>query len=87
MPGLQYYISWTADDAAAGASSLAWINGLQQKLDQLFARHSYVNYIDADVSGGPEAYYTGAYPRLQQVKAAYDPTNYFNYPQSIALPQ
>ena len=40
---IQYYINWQADDTAAAASSLAWINGLQGQLDQLFTgHHSYV---------------------------------------------
>lgn len=56
----------------------------------------YINYPDADitdpaqnVSGVPwyTLYYKGNYPRLQQVKAAYDPHDVFRHSQSIALPE
>ncbi|MFJ6544955.1 FAD-binding oxidoreductase [Streptomyces sp. NPDC091385] len=55
----------------------------------------YINYPDADITntkvnttGVPWStlYYKGNYPRLQQVKAAYDPRNTFRHSQSIALP-
>ena len=84
---LQYYVAWTPDSASAGAASLAWINGLQAQLDQHLPSNSYLNYLDSNVTGGAEAYYTGAYPKMQRIKAQYDPTNYFNYPASIALPK
>ena len=83
----QYYVAWTASDASAGAASLAWINGLQAQLDQHIPPNSYLNYLDANVTGGAQAYYTGSFSRMQAVKAKYDPTNFFNYPASIPLPQ
>lgn len=53
---------------------------------------SYINYADADLadpalnkSGVPwhDLYYKGNYPRLQKVKATYDPRNVFNHKLSI----
>ncbi|MFD1662262.1 FAD-binding oxidoreductase [Streptomyces caeni] len=55
----------------------------------------YINYPDADITdtsvnatGVPwyTLYYKGNYPRLQGVKAAYDPRNTFRHSQSITLP-
>lgn len=34
----------------------------------------------------PQAYWAEHYPRLQQIKAKYDPENVFTYPQSVKLP-
>jgi FAD/FMN-containing dehydrogenase len=54
---------------------------------------SYINYPDTDLkdprwntSGVPwqTLYYKEAYPRLQRVKAAYDPLNVFRHPLSIS---
>ncbi|WP_443057904.1 FAD-binding oxidoreductase [Streptomyces sp. KLMMK] len=56
----------------------------------------YINYPDSDIadpqqnkSGVPwyTLYYKDNYPRLQRVKAAYDPRNVFRHSQSIALPK
>ncbi|MDX3494264.1 FAD-binding protein [Streptomyces turgidiscabies] len=55
----------------------------------------YINYPDADIAdtrqnttGVPwyTLYYKGNYPRLQRIKAVYDPRNIFRHSQSIALP-
>ncbi|CAL9417116.1 Aclacinomycin-N_aclacinomycin-A oxidase [Streptomyces sp. enrichment culture] len=55
----------------------------------------YINYPDADITdtkvnttGVPwyTLYYKGNYPRLQRIKAAYDPRNTFRHSQSITLP-
>jgi hypothetical protein len=55
----------------------------------------YINYPDVDItdskqntSGVPwfTLYYKDNYPRLQRIKAAYDPRNIFRHSQSIALP-
>lgn len=55
----------------------------------------YINYPDMDIadpaqntSGVPwhTLYYKDNYPRLQRIKAAYDPRNVFRHSQSIALP-
>lgn len=56
---------------------------------------SYINYPDVDLadpawntSGVPwhELYYKDNYPRLQQIKAAWDPRNVFRHALSIELP-
>ena len=44
----------------------------------------YVNYLDSDEGGDPVAEAYGPnYPRLRQLKAKYDPTNFFHMNQNI----
>ncbi|GGZ39763.1 FAD-linked oxidase [Streptomyces inusitatus] len=56
---------------------------------------TFVNYCDIDLSdplyntsGAPwhDLYWGGNYPRLQQAKAHWDPTNFFRHGQSVRLP-
>ncbi|CAG8555270.1 26872_t:CDS:1 [Dentiscutata erythropus] len=44
---------------------------------------AYINYIDSTVENWQEAYYADNYPRLQKVKTHWDPTNFFQFEQSI----
>lgn len=81
---MQYYIAWTSSDEQQ--ASMAWINGLYSALAAHIAPNSYVNYVDADLPNWASTYYTGALDRLQAIKAKYDPTNFFRFPQSIPLP-
>jgi hypothetical protein len=55
----------------------------------------YINYPDNDLSDPTfnrsgvscyELYYKDNYPRLQRIKAKWDPRNFFRHPQSIELP-
>lgn len=44
----------------------------------------FINYCDVDLpSSWPTLYYKGSYPRLQGVKARWDPRNVFHHAQSI----
>jgi hypothetical protein len=46
----------------------------------------YVNYPDVDLDDWPRLYYQGAYAKLQEVKAHWDPGDVFNHRQSVRLP-
>jgi hypothetical protein len=43
----------------------------------------YQNYADASLPDYRAAYWGSAYPKLLSIKQKYDPTNFFNYQQSI----
>ncbi|KAL9646840.1 hypothetical protein ABK040_013701 [Willaertia magna] len=44
---------------------------------------SYINYIDPYLPNWEQEYYGGNYNRLLDIKKKYDPTNFFNFKQSI----
>ena len=44
---------------------------------------AYVNYIDADIVDFATEYYGGNLSRLSHVKHAWDPTDFFSFPQAI----
>ncbi|KAF8330348.1 uncharacterized protein EI90DRAFT_3016795 [Cantharellus anzutake] len=47
---------------------------------------AYLNFIDASLNDWAEACYDTNYPRLQTVKAEWDPADFFKSPLSIQLP-
>ncbi|MFL6235110.1 MAG: BBE domain-containing protein, partial [Thermoanaerobaculia bacterium] len=88
---LQYQTYWT--EPAQDHANLAWINGFYQEMygdrgpwpDDTFDG-CYVNYCDSDLKDWQVLYYKDNYPRLQRVKAQWDPLNVFHHGQSIGLP-
>jgi FAD/FMN-containing dehydrogenase len=88
---LQYQAYWV--DPADGDKNLAWIRGLYEAMygaagpvPDGVMDGCYVNYPDVDLSDWQHLYYQGNYPRLQQVKAEWDPLDIFNHAQSVELP-
>lgn len=77
-------VFWTTPEERAQME--AWLEGFMQLVRPFLNGHVYQNYPQAGLQDFDQAYWGGAYPRLQQVKAQYDPTNFFRFPQSIALP-
>ena len=77
----------TANHYYPGSDSYKWLNSLSELVKPYTSGHKYMNYLDFDL---PEHYgvmYWGwdNFQRLVQVKAKYDPTNFFNNPQSIPV--
>ncbi|MBI3561250.1 MAG: FAD-binding oxidoreductase [Gammaproteobacteria bacterium] len=68
------------------AACVAAVRRTQALLQENGVRAHYVNYPDGEFSDWAQAYYgVENYPRLQRLKKQLDPTNLFQYPQSIRL--
>jgi len=73
---------WTRP-AETGAC-VAWARDTYEKMRPFFAAGRYVNYLDDDEADEPvAAAYGPNYRRLQQIKARYDPANFFRMNQNI----
>ncbi len=82
---VQYSASWNASDATAViAANRSWLNAIWQAMRPYASGAAYQNYVDPGLANWQQAYYGANFPRLQQVKTAYDPTNLFHFAQSIA---
>jgi FAD/FMN-containing dehydrogenase len=63
---------------------IAWARETYERMQPFFAAGRYVNYLDADETGDPvAAAYGPNYRQLQQIKAKYDPKNFFRMNQNI----
>lgn len=83
----QYNADWNASDPASVVSAnRAWLNNTWQAMRSYASGQAYQNYIDPDLPNWLQAYYGANLPRLQSVKATYDPGNLFHFKQSIPLP-
>ena len=77
-------VFWTSP--AERATMEAWLAKFMHQFKDFMNGHVYQNYPDASLKDFANAYWGPAYPRLQQVKARYDPTNFFHFQQSVTLP-
>jgi len=74
---------WIRDEEAE--ANLRWVDDLMAELAPHLNGEVYQNYADEQLDDWPKAYYGSNYQRLQQVKQAYDPDDFFHHPQSIAV--
>src|SRR5262249_39673843 len=80
----QYTASWNANDPASViAANHSWLTTTWQAVRPYASGGAYQNYTDPDLTGWQHAYYGANLPRLQSIKATYDPTNFFHFAQSI----
>ena len=63
---------------------IAWARDTYAAMQPFMAAGRYVNYLADDESGDPvAAAYGPNYRRLQELKAKYDPSNFFHMNQNI----
>ncbi|WP_041540562.1 FAD-binding oxidoreductase [Catenulispora acidiphila] len=67
-------------------SAQNWLNHSWASVRPHGTRTVYPNFTDPDLPSWPTEYHGANYPKLQHIKAHYDPTNLFAAPQSIRLP-
>jgi FAD/FMN-containing dehydrogenase len=71
-------------DQADTDRCIAWARDTYAAMKPFMASGRYVNYLDHDESGDPvAAAYGPNYRRLQELKAQYDPSNFFHMNQNI----
>jgi FAD/FMN-containing dehydrogenase len=71
-------------DPAATERCIAWARKTYSDMEPFMAAGRYVNYLADDETGDPTAAAYGPnYRRLQEIKAKYDPGNFFHVNQNI----
>ena len=81
---MQYQARWRPSRRPrAGAANVAWADAAYAATAAYRSGHAYQNYPDPDLRDWQHAYYGSNLDRLRRIKAAYDPTNLFHFPQSI----
>lgn len=85
---VQYLGFWNGPSAEKEAANLEWLRGMYADVAPRLALGGagcYVNYADDDLaeSEWPELYFGANYPRLQAVKRALDPADFFRGRQTV----
>jgi hypothetical protein len=78
---IQYDLLWQQPAMVLGR--LAQIQRLYAVMRPYVSGAAYVNYCDADLQNWREAYWGPNLPRLQAIKARFDPEGVFRHAQSI----
>ncbi|MGO0061910.1 FAD-dependent oxidoreductase [Brevibacillus fluminis] len=76
----EYLTRW--NERGEERRNVRWIKNVRQALSP-YTTGDYVNWPDRSIRNWPKAYYGENFPRLREVKTAYDPMNLFRFPQSI----
>ena len=76
---IAYQTTWSspADDRA----NFDWCESIYAAMRPYVSGYAYQNYIDSELPDWAHAYYGANYPRLQRVKARYDPRGLFRFAQ------
>lgn len=71
------------ESPADNEANIAWVRGYWRALHEFTEPGGYINFQDADDQPRIEANYGANYARLAEVKAQYDPDNFFHVNQNI----
>jgi FAD/FMN-containing dehydrogenase len=83
----QYLAMFPAGVSAAEVrSARTWLEAWYAALRPFASGEAYQNYIDPYLRHWERAYYGSNFPRLQEVKAKWDPEDVWHFAQSIPLP-
>ncbi|MDI5965461.1 SDR family NAD(P)-dependent oxidoreductase [Streptantibioticus silvisoli] len=81
---LQYFATWPPNTPSGTAEARTlWLRGTHAVLQQHLGTGAYVNDTDPGLADWERAYYGANHPRLQRVKAAYDPHRTLDFPQAV----
>jgi hypothetical protein len=84
---MQYSANWNdGSPASLVQANHAWLQSAWQSMRPYVSGEAYQNYADPGLADWAAAYYGTNLSRLQQVKARYDPSDVWHFPQSIPLP-
>ena len=78
---IQYYTQWSVEKDTP--DHMKSIRAIYADMRPYVSGQCYVNYCDLDLVDGPKAYWAENLPRLQVIKAAVDPTNFFTHDQGF----
>ncbi|GAA2601915.1 FAD-binding oxidoreductase [Dactylosporangium fulvum] len=83
-----HYVSiisqWQGDEETD--LNVSWVDDFAEDLRPHLTGEVYQNYANRELTGWETAYHGANYPRLQQVKQRYDPSDVFHTAQSVRLP-
>jgi FAD/FMN-containing dehydrogenase len=77
-----FLFSFWLHEASRGEAE-AYVSEFDRVIQPLSNGQSYQNYPNRDIADFGNAYFGGNLPRLRQVKRAYDPDNFFTFPQGL----
>ena len=81
----QFITNWNSmpESQSAADENQAWLRRSYDEFAPYCNRGCYQGYWDADIVDWPDLYYGENFPRLREVKTAYDPENFFRFQRSI----
>ena len=75
-----FQASWDPSNSTEGEAASAWLDAVSSIISNAgYEDFAYVNYMDDSIENWQQAYFRFNYPKLTQVKTAYDPKDMFTF--------